>query len=223
MSGRVFFGVILIILGAAFLLDQLNIVEFGSLIGTYWPLILIVTGAYNLLKKNIRPISGLILIFIGAFFQLKELELLSSDVWRYFWPVLLIVIGLGIIFSQNYRAKVPAMSEDAVDYFTIFSILNIRNNSKRFRGGNIFTLFGGVELDLRDAELAEDKARLELIAAFGGIDIKVPEHWRVIVSGIPLFGGWENKTRLKDISKDRNAPVLQVRCLALFGGVEIKN
>jgi len=37
-----------------------------------------------------------------------------------------------------------------------------------------------------------------------------------------LFGGWENKTRLKkQISTE--GPVLTVHCLALFGGAEIKN
>ena len=39
----------------------------------------------------------------------------------------------------------------------------------------------------------KEGAFLELTAAFGGIEIHVPEHWRVVVKGMPIFGAWENK------------------------------
>ena len=223
MSGRTFFGFILLILGVAFLLDELQIIQFGELLSTYWPLIIAVIGLYNLVKKNNRPMSGLILIFIAAFFQLKKLDMLPYDIWDYFWPALLIIIGLAIIFSRNPKPKIPTYNEDKVNHFALFSGLATRNDSRQFRGGNICALFGSVDIDLKDAEITGKDAYLDLVTIFGGINIKVPEDWKVIVKGLPLFGGWENKTKLKDLDGEKDIPVLKVHCFALFGGIEIKN
>lgn len=49
--------------------------------------------------------------------------------------------------------------------------------------------------------------------------MKVPEHVRVEITGIPIFGGWEDKTRRKDI----DSPLLKINALVIFGGVEVKD
>jgi len=41
------------------------------------------------------------------------------------------------------------------------------------------------------------------------------------VKGIPIFGGWSNKTSSKNYINP-NAPVLTLHCFVAFGGVEIK-
>jgi predicted membrane protein len=45
-------GVILIVLGALFLLDTLEVSSFGHVVRTYWPLILIIVGIALLLKSQ---------------------------------------------------------------------------------------------------------------------------------------------------------------------------
>ena len=62
---------------------------------------------------------------------------------------------------------------------------------------------------------------MDVTAAFGGVDLYVPRHWKVEVTGLPLFGGWGNKTQA--FAKDEGAPVLRIKCLAMFGGVEVKS
>jgi len=63
---------------------------------------------------------------------------------------------------------------------------------------------------------------MDLSAIFGGIALTVPEHVHVEISGIPIFGGWEDKTR--NIRNDEAALcVLKLNCLAVCGGIEIKN
>jgi len=223
MSGRVLIGFILVILGVAFLLNELQIIQFAELIKTYWPLIIAFIGLQNLVKKPNKPQTGLILILIAAFLQLKKLDMLPDNIWEYFWPALLIIIGLAIIFSRNSNSKVPIYNDDRTNYVALFSGLTARNNSRNYMGGSICALFGGVDIDLSNAEIAAKEADMDLSAVFGGITIKVPEHWKVIVKGIPLFGGWENKTKLKVVDEGKDIPVLKVYCFALFGGIEIKN
>ena len=78
---------------------------------------------------------------------------------------------------------------------------------------------GGIELDLRRAELAQG-AQVQAFSFWGGIDIKVPPTWRVEVTGLPFLGGWENKTV---VPADPAAPVLRVRLTTVMGGAEIRN
>ena len=87
-------------------------------------------------------------------------------------------------------------------------------------GGSATALFGGADIDLRQASLGPEGATLDLTVAFGGIEIIVPQGWRVEISGLPLFGVWENKTRPP---QDPAAPRLRLNCFILFGGAEVHN
>jgi uncharacterized membrane protein len=47
---------------------------------------------------------GLILILIGTIFLLRNLGLLPVEIWSVFWPSLLILLGIYLIFiSQRVR------------------------------------------------------------------------------------------------------------------------
>jgi len=78
---------------------------------------------------------------------------------------------------------------------------------------------GGIELDLRRAGI-ERRADISVFAFWGGVEIKVPPTWRVTVRGLPLLGGWENKTA---IPAGPNAPELVVHLTTIMAGAEIKN
>jgi hypothetical protein len=60
---------------------------------------------------------------------------------------------------------------------------------------------------------------MDIVVAFGGVEIAVPEGWRVEVKGIPLFGGWSNKTKGDLVGDD--APLLSIEALVAFGGLDI--
>ena len=83
-------------------------------------------------------------------------------------------------------------------------------------------VFGGSEIDLRECRLDPAGATLDLTAAFGGIEVSVPLEWKVKMTGLPLFGGWDNKTQRRDQMAE-GGPELRVRCVAAFGGVEVHN
>lgn len=48
----------------------------------------------------------------------------------------------------------------------------------------------------------------------------VPEDWRVQVGGLPILGGYEDKTS-DDTALPDNAPVLKVNATAVLGGVKV--
>ncbi len=105
-----------------------------------------------------------------------------------------------------------------------FTGLKRRVDTQNFQGGEILAVFGGIEVDLRRARIASDKeAIIDINATFGGIDIKVPETWVVIVKGQGIFGGYEDKTIPPRPQEGVTAAKLVITGFAIFGGITIKN
>jgi Domain of unknown function (DUF1707)/Cell wall-active antibiotics response 4TMS YvqF len=81
-------------------------------------------------------------------------------------------------------------------------------------------VFGGVTLDLRGALIEGDEVRVQAFAAFGGIDVIVPEGVEVDLTGLALFGAKE--TRGKSGTLRPGAPLVRVNALVLFGGTTVR-
>jgi hypothetical protein len=84
---------------------------------------------------------------------------------------------------------------------------------------NVFTVFGGVELDFRQAVLTQREVTLNITCVFGGVDIKVPPGVRVIDSGAAVFGA---RQLPGDDPLEPDAPVIRLSGLTLFGGIDVK-
>ncbi len=81
-----------------------------------------------------------------------------------------------------------------------------------------YAVFGGVDIDLTEAMLESRTTRLTGFAVFGGITLVVPPGVRVVKNAIGIFGGTTSKVSCSD----PDAPVVEVRGLALFGGIEVR-
>ncbi|MDD8021012.1 MAG: DUF5668 domain-containing protein [Acidobacteriota bacterium] len=100
---QVFWGLFLIIIGILFLLEQLNIIDFGQTLADYWPAIFILIGLLIYISRGFRKsASALFLILLGVFMILIKMERIE----RYLWPSLLILVGLWILFRPAFKKKV---------------------------------------------------------------------------------------------------------------------
>jgi hypothetical protein len=80
-------------------------------------------------------------------------------------------------------------------------------------------LFGGMDLDLRNAIFEAPVVEISGFWCFGGLDIKVPEGIEVQDRTAGIFGG----TDVRDIGDPApGAPTLVIKGVTLFGGVSIK-
>ncbi len=220
MSWRTFVGALLILVGVGFVLDQVGLVDFGAVLSVWWPLILVAIGVLQLLTQSVPLPVGVAVTLVGGALLIDRLGLLPVNVWSLFWPLLILLAGVYLLLTRGGRG--PAVSgADRLNLLALFGGSNHRIEAETFRGGSAVALFGGIDVDLTAARLDPEGAMLDLTAAFGGIEVVVPTQWRVKMSGLPLFGGWDNKTRTDDASGQ--APVLTVRCLAAFGGIEVHN
>jgi len=118
------------------------------------------------------------------------------------------------------RRAVPSRGDeqsDDVHLVAVFDGVTLESQAKAFIGGSMLAWFGGIEVDLREAELAPG-ARLSLHTLFGGIAITTPPGWRIDSELKALAGGIETGTQAQD---DPDAPVLTLTGTALFGGIDV--
>lgn len=230
---RFWLGLILVFIGAAWLLDNLNIVPGIPHYFMSWPTILILIGVYLILGKG-KMEPGLIMVGIGSVFLLDRMNLLEiEDIWPVFWPVIIIVVGISLIMRRNWRHQgrdhynhLPDDEKkndiDFVDDFALFGGREIAVDSQQFRGGKITTMFGGISLDLRNADLTEGVTKIDVFAMFGGSSIIVPPDWSIKVEVFSLFGGFEDN-RYSSVKVMPNASkTLVVTGFVMFGGGDIK-
>jgi predicted membrane protein len=213
-------GLLVLALGVGFMFDALNIVDFSHSFSTWWPAIIIAVSVVALVSNPRMWMWPTATAAFGTLLLLRNFDVVNFNVWSLIWPTIIILVGLSILFRREGWDRPKDDSEDVVTATAIFSGQNLRSVSNKFKGGDVSAIFGGVDLDLRDAKI-EGKATMNIFAAFGGVDIKVPEGWVIKVSGMPFFGGWEDKT--KKPADAKNAPTLKINGTCIFGGVSIKN
>ena len=80
-------------------------------------------------------------------------------------------------------------------------------------------VFGGVDLDLREADFDAPVVELTVQACFGGVDIKVPAGINVRTETVNILGGTDVKNLGEPVE---GAPTLVIKGIVLFGGVEVK-
>lgn len=236
LSGRIVVGVVLLVLAVLFTLNALDldvfqrITEFAA---TWWPAALIVIGVVGLVSGGSFGFN-LVLALVGL--GLLAEKVLGSDTFslgRFLVPFVLLVVAI-LVFSSAFRTKRPrpapapsdpgrpASGEEQVHVFSAFGGHDARNASPAFRHAEVTAIFGGSSLDLRDATIAPEGARIEATALFGGAEVVVPEGWALEVASTPIFGGVDNRTVNPGKAAD-GQPTLHVNATAVFGGVGIKN
>ncbi len=224
---RLILGLGIILIGILFLLGNLDIIDPHEYL-RLWPGLLIVIGlAYLLQSQNASGrIWGIILMFVGTAWLLDRLYFFHFNLWDY-WPLILVFVGGMMIWKSTLFHREIAFSAhhgegaDMNAYIKAIAIMGgfrRTNNSQEFKGGELTAIMGGLEVDLRDASI-KGEAVIDVFALMGGVEMRVPEDWLVIIEGVPFMGGYEDKTRPpKEVTKR-----LIVKGTAMMGGVEIKN
>ena len=150
------------------------------------------------------------------------------DYWRnLFWPVILVILGIAIIFrrggsSCGQKSSKTSSTDKELDDVAIFGGSDRILKSENFKGGQITNIFGGSKYDMRQVTLAEGKNYLDVTMIFGGSKFIVPEGWDIKVEVTAVFGGFSDK-RMRSIVVADNSRQLIIRGITLFGGGEITN
>lgn len=221
-------GILIIGVGTLMLLNTLGVINVHS-IWSYLPLLFVVLGFVRIVEGPTSVVSlgfGGLMVIGGTVWFLDNIGLLWIDK-RLFPPLLIIGVGVLLLLRAAERQRVraaggvpDATSDSMVNLWTIFGGVKRYVDSQQFKGGDLFAMFGGIEVDLTPA-VVNGSAVVDANAIFGGVDISVPDSWSVDVKGVGIFGGYEDKTLHPD--PNFTAPKLVITGFALFGGVTVKN
>jgi predicted membrane protein len=221
MSSRYIFGSILILLGFGFFLDVASVWDFGDIFWDWWPIIFVFVGVSHIVSTKKSMMGGIVFSVLGILLLSSTLDFVSNF-WSLMWPVVLILLGVWILMKRNFKNKVRKNISKENEYLVVFGGLSQKINNDDFRQAEVTCIFGGAEIDLREAMIVQDKAEIELTAVFGGIELFVPDEWEIRTSGTPIMGALENKTA-QVFAPGEVAPILVINYLAIFGGIDVKN
>ena len=226
---RFILGLGIICVGILFLLGNMDIIDAGDYFH-YWPVLLIFIGIAHIFQceRGSSRIWGIILIFVGSAMLLRRLHFIDFNLWSY-WPLLLVAVGVMMIYRASARHRSFAtdtfgksgVNSDINSFVKAFAVMGgfrRSNNSQDFKGGDLTAIMGGLEIDLRDASIKGD-AVIDIFTLMGGVEIRIPDDWLVIIDGFPIMGGYEDKTR----PPKQGSKHLIVKGTVIMGGVEIKN
>jgi hypothetical protein len=202
-SSGLWWGVILIILGALFLMENLDLMSIDVAVRDYWPVLLVLWGVWMLtrggprsrrarrgfggeLHDNGSPAAGDPPSASG--------EGPSASAPSGSWGAATAAGSANNLFG-DLRERTAA---DTAGYTTVFGDLDIAMESPAFRGGSLSTVFGDARLDLSHATIAGGEQRLKVTGVFGDTTVWLPAGTRYALTAHTLFGGIDANGQRRD-------------------------
>ena len=140
-----------------------------------------------------------------------EIDALVSDL-----PAL--AVGAPVTVTPDAYAPTPKLRERLV---AIMSGVVRRGLWKVPRRLRIVAVMGGVDLDLRQAELPPGVTEIHAFVFMGGLQVLVPPGVRLETDGVAIMGGFEDRVHDPGAARP-DAPVVRVTGIAIMGGVDAR-
>lgn len=208
-------GILFIIAGGIIGLNSFGITNINVFFDGWWTLLIIIPAVNGIISEADK-LGSTIWLIVGLLLLLACQNVITFDlIWKLLLPLGLIFIGLSIMIGDKSKKENKANGNE---FCACFSGQNIKFDEQEFKGCEVNAIFGGVTLDLRNANIKDDSV-VEAAAIFGGVTILVPEDLKVEVKSTSIFGGVNNKTKY---NKKKSKTTIYVNGCSIFGGVEIK-
>lgn len=221
---RLFVGCALVLFGVLWTFENLGFAVASEVLH-WWPVVLLVYGLLRLTGQWLPRSTMQGVFFTGMGFLLCVGRLAHLNVGLgILFPLLTILAGVTFV-RRSVRGEalvdVTEQSEESIRVNAVMGAANCRGVGSTLRRGDLCAMMGGIVLDLRDATPPDGRLDLEVCAVLGGIEIVVPETWRVESELTPIIGGFDDST-----SRTGDAPaecVVRLTGTAFMGGVVARN
>lgn len=222
-------GLLVVLFGVLFMMHNMQLISphLWRIIFS-WPMLLVAIGLVNL--ANYKTGWGLLLIAVGGAFLLNRYYELPFNLFSFFWPVVIIIIGITLILSNSRsgivsrlkgsRVRIDNSDGNKIDDASVFGGSERIVHAQNFKGGEIVAIFGGSKIDLTQSKLAPGENRLEIVAIFGGTTLIVPNDWNIRFESVNIFGGFNDKRHNLNVDQSKT---LVISGVAIFGGGELKS
>ena len=249
-KGEGFFGLLLLIVGGLFMANNVFDIEINAYL-INWKTIVLLFGAIIFVTGDDKTFGALVMAFAGIALYSDYIGVSLGTALGDYWPVFLIIMGLGAIlksifpskkskkefemhfssddFDDTCRKKPPAQGtseqndRDYMDDYVMFRSIEESNYAQNFKGGKLSAVFAGVVIDLRGAKLSEGRNELQLFQAFSGVELIIPEDWKVVTDTSVIFGGIDDQRHASNKDNVEQNKILEIKGTIVFGGLELKN
>lgn len=222
---RLFFGLILFIIGLVILGSNFNIIPWGvRRVLLNWRMIIIVVGILMLASDSNKGF-GVVLILLGGFLYTPFLFHFPFNFHEIFWPLVFIALGVLLITRRGtFGSEKPLdLSNDYIDDVSIFGGGEVQIKTNSFRGGRTTSVFGGSTFNLQQSKLAPGVNVIDVFAMFGGNKFLVPSDWKVKIEVTSILGGFSDKRFMSPREEMDDDKLLVIKGVVLLGGGEIKS
>lgn len=222
---RVIWGIVLIGLGVLVALGAFGVIEFELFFKGWWTLFIIIPAFIGIITERQKTFS-VVTMCVGIILLLYFRDVINSKgLYGLLITVVIVTAGVKLLFGGVRNGRSRELYAASHKSGKLKFITAVFSGQKYFASGEVFegavadAIFGGVDIDLRDAVINGDCV-INATAIFGGVDIYIPSNLKVVVNSNSLFGGVENKK----LPPDDDAPVhtLYINATCVFGGVDIK-
>jgi hypothetical protein len=223
VTGRLLWGLIVLTLGVLWTLDNLGQLDASQIV-RWWPAValawglMLLTGAGG--RKRTGP--GWFWTILGGLAILRPLGIASLDLFD-FWPVILILVGSSLVYrAWTGRTWVDHGTESGARLKASAFLGGSERKviTQEFSSGEINAVIAGMTVDFRGSRLAGGRGVVDVFAMWGGVDLIVPEGWRVESDVTPILGAFQDRTAPPEGDA---APTLLVRGSVVMGGIEVRN
>ncbi|EKQ55970.1 MULTISPECIES: LiaF domain-containing protein [unclassified Clostridium] len=219
---NVVWGIIFIALGAFYAGNIFNLWSFNLFFNGWWTLFIIIPCLIGIIENGLST-GNIVGLIIGILLLLSSQDIINTRmITRLIFPVILILIGIKIVFRDNFCKNSSKYINRNVNVDKCLEYTSIFTNQKEiypnlaFDGANVMAIFGKIELNLLNAIISEDIV-INSTSICGKIDIMVPRNVNVKISSTPIFGGATNKARS---CINTNSPTIYINATCIFGGLD---
>ena len=224
----IIWGIAIIALGLIFGGNALGLFNLDIFFDGWWTLFIIIPSVVSLITDQDK-IMSLGFIAVGVILLLAAQNVFSYDVaWKVILAVFLVVVGLSIIVrslfhnknDQEVAKKIEEAKKDGKSMdsqMAVFSGTDRVYKDEVFSGANLSAIFGGINLDLKDAKFTSDTV-IKAFTLFGGIDIRVPDDIIVKLKSGFIFGGFSDDRKNPS---EKGKHTIYIDAAGAFGGVTI--
>lgn len=192
----------LITIGTLLILDNLDLVDIRQIYDYFWPAVLILFGLSLLVRNRQVQIIGLILLTIGVLTLLDELgylRLTFDQIMMYFWPGLLILLGLNLLISkQSSPARVRTENvrrntSNQKEYNGFLNSVNEKVENTNFEQCSVNGVLASVDMDFSGIVFEKEHVTIEVNSVLASVSLKLPKGVRVEMAGSPVLGEVNNR------------------------------
>ncbi|MDR2647668.1 MAG: cell wall-active antibiotics response protein [Oscillospiraceae bacterium] len=207
----------------------------------WWTIFIVGAGVALIVKRGPR-FGGLFFVFLGVSLYLHEQDILLETHMEWLTAMIacsMVALGVDLLVHVFKGGKLRKIARGAADqmpigdnraqyystdesprYTAIFGGSEPRSVCKTLKKVDATAIFGGLQVDLTQADFQQEIV-VDILSLCGGVTIITPPHVLLELDGTAILGGCD-ASEITGRIYDPNHPKMKIKYFVAFGGIKLK-